>query len=246
MSNAFVRWIKHFIAPPKEARLDVTRRGVVFGAAAGVTTALLVRSSALGEGRTFSAELIRPPCSVPEDDFLSRCVRCGECMKVCPTNALQPALSEGGMAGLWTPVMNMRLGYCEYECNLCSQVCPTQAIKKVSLPEKQQVKIGLAFFDKNRCLPYASARTCIVCEEHCPTPKKAIWFQEVAVMKPDGTMLTVKHPHVDPELCTGCGICENKCPIADRRGVYVTSVGETRNPKNQVLLDSSAEGGSYY
>jgi ferredoxin len=246
MTNALFRWIKHFFRPPQPTRLDLSRRGVILGGVAGLGTALLVRSSALGEGRTFSPTLVRPPCSLPEDDFLSRCIRCGECMKVCPTNAVQPALGEGGIAGLWTPVLNMRLGYCEYECNLCAQVCPTQAIRKMTLKEKQQVKIGLAFFDKNRCLPYAFARTCIVCEEHCPTPKKAIWFQEVQVMTPDGTLTTVKQPHVDPSLCTGCGICENKCPIADRRGVYVTSVGESRNPKNQVLLDSSAGAGGYY
>jgi ferredoxin len=245
MTNAFFRWIKHFFRPPQPTRLDLSRRGVILGGVAGLGTALLVRSSALGEGRTFSPTLVRPPCSLPEDDFLSRCIRCGECMKVCPTNAVQPALGEGGIAGLWTPVLNMRLGYCEYECDLCAQVCPTQAIRKMTLKEKQQVKIGLAFFDKNRCLPYAFARTCIVCEEHCPTPKKAIWFQEVQVMTPDGTLTTVKQPRIDPSLCTGCGICENKCPIADRRGVYVTSVGESRNPKNQVLLDSSAGAGYY-
>jgi formate hydrogenlyase subunit 6/NADH:ubiquinone oxidoreductase subunit I len=161
-------------------------------------------------------------------------------MKVCPTNAIQPALTEGGLEGLWTPVLKMRLGYCEYECSLCSQVCPTHAIQLLQLEEKQKVKIGMAFFDRNRCLPYASARTCIVCEEHCPTPKKAIWFQEVEVMTPEGKLTTVKQPRVNPELCTGCGVCENKCPITDQRGVYVTSVGETRNPKNQVLLDSYA------
>ena len=245
MSNAFFRWITHFFRPPQPARLDLSRRGLLFGAAAGAGAVLLVRSSALGESRTFSPTLVRPPGSLPEDDFLSRCVRCGECMKVCPTNALQPVLTEGGLAGLWTPVLNMRLGYCEYECNLCSQVCPTQAIKKTTLPEKQQIRIGMAFFDKNRCLPYSLARTCIVCEEHCPTPKKAIWFQEVQVMTPDKSMTTVKQPHVDPSLCIGCGICENKCPIADRRGVYVTSVGESRNPKNQVLLDGVGGAGGY-
>lgn len=179
MNNAFFRWIRNFFRPPQAARLDLTRRNVILGGVAGVGTVLLVRSSALGEGRTFSPELVRPPGSVAEDEFLSKCVRCGECMKVCPTNALQPSLTEGGIAGLWTPVLQMRLGYCEYECNLCSQVCPTQAIKRTSLKEKQQVRIGLAFFDKNRCLPYAFARTCIVCEEHCPTPKKAIWFQRL-------------------------------------------------------------------
>jgi len=240
MTNAFFRWIKHFFRPPKQAELDLKRRSVMFAAAAGIGGALLVRTSALGESKTFSPGLIRPPGSLGEDDFLSKCIRCNECMKVCPTNAIQPALMEGGLEGLWTPVLKMRLGYCEYECNLCSQVCPTHAIQLLRLEDKQKVKIGMAFFDRNRCLPYASARTCIVCEEHCPTPKKAIWFQEVEVMTPGGALTTVKQPRVNPELCNGCGVCENKCPITDQRGVYVTSVGETRNPKNQVLLDSYA------
>jgi len=240
MISSFLRWLKHFFEPQPAAKLDLKRRNLIVGGIAGVSTALLVRSSPLGEGRTFGPELIRPPGSSPEDDFLARCIRCAECMKVCPTNAIQPALDEGGIIGLWTPVLKMRLGYCDYECTLCSQVCPTQAIRRMPLEEKQKTKIGLAFFDRNRCLPYAFARTCIVCEEHCPTPKKAIWFEEVQVMTPDKKLITVKQPRVDPELCTGCGICENKCPIADRRGVYITSVGETRHPKNQVLLDPYA------
>lgn len=244
MATTFFLWIKHFFRPPKQAGLDLKRRSVIFAAAAGIGGALLVRTSALGEAKTFSPGLIRPPGSLGEDDFLSKCIRCNECMKVCPTNAIQPALMEGGLEGLWTPVLKMRLGYCEYECSLCAQVCPTHAIQLLPLEDKQRVKIGMAFFDRNRCLPYASARTCIVCEEHCPTPKKAIWFQEVEVMTPEGRFITVKQPRVNPELCTGCGVCENKCPITDQRGVCVTSVGETRNPKNQALLGNYAGYGS--
>lgn len=239
------RWVKHFFRPPQPAKLDLGRRSLLFAGAAGVGTVFLVRTSAQGEGHTFNPALVRPPGSTPENEFLAKCIRCGECMKVCPTNAIQPAVSEAGIAGLWTPVLKMKMGYCEYECNLCSQVCPTQAIQLMPLEDKQKVKIGMAFFDRNRCLPYASAKTCIVCEEHCPTPKKAIWFQEVEVMTPEGTLTTVKQPRVNPELCTGCGVCENKCPITDQRGVYVTSVGETRNPKNQTLLDSYAGYGGY-
>lgn len=240
-----LRWFLHFFRPPEPQRLDLGRRSLLVAGAAGVGTVLLIQAGAQGESRTYSPGLVRPPGSTAEDEFLGKCIRCGECMKVCPTNAIQPAFVEGGITGLWTPVLKMKLGYCEYECNLCSQVCPTHAIRSLSLEEKQQVKIGTAFFDRNRCLPYASARTCIVCEEHCPTPKKAIWYEEVEVMTPDGTRTTVKQPRVNPELCIGCGVCENKCPITDQSGVYVTSVGETRNSKNQVLLDSSAGYGSY-
>ena len=237
------RWLKQFVRPPREQKLDLGRRSLLVAGSAGIGGVLLGRTSAQGGGRTWNPALIRPPGSVAEGEFLGKCIRCGECMKVCPTNAIQPAFAEGGITGLWTPVLKMKLGYCEYECNLCSQVCPTHAIQGISLEEKQKIRIGTAFFDRNRCLPWASARTCIVCEEHCPTPKKAIWFQEVQVITPDGAYITVKQPHVNLDLCVGCGICENKCPIADQRGVYVTSVGETRNPENQALLDSAARYG---
>ena len=101
--------------------------------------------------------------------------------------------TKRGWTGLWTPVLKMTSGYCEYECSLCSQVCPTHAIAILTLEQKQKIRIGTAFFDRNRCLPYASARTCIVCEEHCPTPEKAIWFEEVSVATPGGQRVTVKH-----------------------------------------------------
>jgi ferredoxin len=236
------QWLRNFFRSPRPMQLDLKRRSLLVSGAAGIGAVLLVRTSAMGEGREFNPALIRPPGAASEDEFLAKCIRCGECMKVCPTNAIHPAMSEGGMAGLWTPVLKMRIGYCDYECTLCSQACPTHAIQKLIVEEKQKVRIGTAFFDRNRCLPYASARSCIVCEEHCPTPKKAIWFQEVQVMTPDGSYTTVKQPRLNPDLCIGCGICETKCPISDERGVRITSVGETRNPKNQIFLPDAYSG----
>jgi ferredoxin len=240
--TALFQWLRNFFRPPRPMQLDLKRRSLLVSGAAGIGAVLLVHTSAQGEGSEFNPALIRPPGAAGEDEFLAKCIRCGECMKVCPTNAIHPAMSEGGMAGLWTPVLKMRIGYCDYECTLCSQACPTHAIQKLTVEEKQKLRIGTAFFDRDRCLPYASARSCIVCEEHCPTPKKAIWFQEVQVMTPGGTSVTVKQPHLNPDLCIGCGICETKCPISDERGVRITSVGETRNPKNQIFLPDAYSG----
>jgi ferredoxin len=219
---------------PKSPPLNLGRRRVLaVGAAAAAAAPLL----AVGLGRTRgNSELIRPPGSVIESDFLQRCVKCGECMKICPTNCIHPTLLQAGFEGMWSPVMNFRAGYCEYNCTLCGQVCPTQAIEKLDLERKQRVKIGLAFIDTARCLPYAFQTPCIVCEEHCPTPTKAIWFEEKEVVKRDGSAEVIKLPHVDPDLCIGCGICQNKCPVADRPAIYCTSAGETRNPDNQPIL----------
>jgi ferredoxin len=243
--KALLAWLKGFLRPAKQERLDVSRRAVLAAGLAGAGGALLVRIEPLGGRRSYNPWLIRPPGALPEGEFLERCIRCGECMKVCPTNAIQPAALVAGIEGSWTPFLNMDVGYCEYECTLCGQVCPTDAIRELSVEEKQKVKIGLAFFDKNRCLPYAYARSCIVCEEHCPTPKKAIWFQEAEVTTSRGEKLQVKQPAVDPEICIGCGICQTKCPMADQAAVLVSSVGETRHPDNQILLNSDpyAQGG---
>lgn len=237
-------WIRGFFRTENRPDFNVSRRAVIVAGLSGVGARLILDVHPLDSARTFNPKLVRPPGAVPEDEFLSRCIRCGECMKVCPTNAVQPTFLEAGMVGLWSPLLNMKLGYCEYECTLCTQVCPTDAIKELTFEEKQQTRIGVAAFDRGRCLPWASARSCIVCEEHCPTPTKAIWFEEVEVLNENGELVTLKQPHVNPDLCIGCGVCENKCPFRDQPAIYVTSAGETRNPDNQVLLSSGAE--AYY
>jgi len=160
-------------------------------------------------------------------------------MKVCPTNALQPALSEAGPEGIWTPVLVPKIGYCEYYCSLCSQVCPTGAIQELTVEQKVQVRIGTAWINKSRCIPWVSGDSCIVCEEHCPVSPKAIKLVKTEVKLPDGTIKTPLAPFIDTSECIGCGICENKCPVVDEPAIYVTSVGETRSEKNKLLLDIS-------
>lgn len=170
----------------------------------------------------------RPPGSVSEKEFLEKCIRCGECMQVCPTNFLQPALFETGFEGIWTPILNPQTGYCEYECRKCTQVCPTDAIMELTLEEKKKFKIGTAAVDRNRCYTYADGYNCAVCEEHCPVPEKAIRFREVDVWNFRGELAKVKQIYVIPDLCIGCGICENVCPRSDAPGILNTSEEEQR------------------
>ena len=53
----------------------------------------------------------------------------------------------------------------------------------------------------------------------------------------DGSPKKLKQPYVDPRLCIGCGICENKCPVEDLAAIRVSSVGETRSESNQMILE---------
>jgi len=222
--------------------LDVSRRRMIESVLAGVVLFPMMRST-IASGTSPQYRVIRPPGSIAEKDFLRRCIKCGECMKVCPTNVIQPALFEAGFEGIWTPVLIDRIGYCEYNCVLCSHICPTGAISPLTVEKKigkgagqRQIKIGTAFFDRGRCLPWAMNTDCIVCEEVCPTSPKAIWFQTSEIQLRDGSTKVLKRPYIDPTLCNGCGICENKCAIRDRAAVRVTSVGETRSSTNQMIL----------
>lgn len=218
------------------AALDLGRRRVVASMLTGVVSVPLLRSSPLARGGYPNPVLVRPPGSLEEKEFLKRCVKCGECMKVCITNGLQPALFEAGLEGIWSPVLVSRIGYCEYRCTLCGQVCPTGAIRRLGLEEKAKVRIGLAMIDKGRCLPYAYAVPCIVCEEVCPTPKKAIWLERAVVRDRQGREIELKQPKVDLDLCIGCGICEAKCPVIGQPAIYVISTGESRSKENRLLL----------
>jgi len=224
--------------------VDVHRRRIIETAVAGIVLFPMIKS-VVNADSVPESNVIRPPGSIGENEFLRRCIKCGECMRVCPTNVIQPGLLESGLEGLWSPILMNRIGYCEYNCVLCSQVCPTGAIVPLSVEKKtgrppfqNPVKIGTAFYDRGRCLPWAMHTECIVCEEVCPTSPKAIWFKTEEVTLRKGSTKILKLPYMDPKLCVGCGICENKCPVHDRPAVRVTSVGETRSRTNQMILGS--------
>jgi len=227
----------------------VPRRRWAFAVVGGVLAYPFLRLSAAVNKRGFSAKAIRPPGSVEESEFLERCIKCDQCIRVCPTNVLQPStLAEGGLEGLWTPVMNFSVGFCQLNCTLCSEVCPTGAIQKTSLARKLGVgqhasqgpiSVGTAFFDRGRCLPWAMETPCVVCEEVCPVTPKAIGTYEETITRWDGTKVTLKKPYMRPELCIGCGLCEHECPVLDSPAVYVTAIGETRSQDRSLLLETS-------
>jgi ferredoxin len=154
-------------------------------------------------GANRNAGLIRPPGALDEERFLARCLRCGQCMRICPANIIQPALLEAGIQGLWTPAINYRISRsgCLPNCIACGQVCPTAAIRPLSLEEKQgagefaaqgPIRMGTAFVDRGRCLPWAMDRPCLVCHELCPVSPKAIFVRTAFETIRDGQALPAR------------------------------------------------------
>jgi polyferredoxin/ferredoxin len=206
---------------------DLSRRGFMVTLASGMAAVPMVRLG--GQlGANWNPAVIRPPGALGEEAFLTRCIKCGQCMRLCPTNIIQPAALEAGVEGLWTPILNFRIGTsgCQLNCVACSQICPTAAIRPLSLDEKLgrkayaprgPIRLGTAFVDRGRCLPWAMDKPCIVCQENCPVSPKAIFVQEVfnkvrggvvAVQKADALTVQVAgvlplSPHKPDQFASG-------------------------------------------
>ena len=226
------------LKPGPWAAYDPDRRQFLTAAAIGVGTVALLGTSVARALK--SPGLIRPPGAQDEGAFLARCLRCSECMKVCPTSGLQPSLGQAGLEALWTPVLASRLGYCDYSCTACGQVCPSGAIPKLGLEDKRTRVLGVAVIDRDRCLPWASNTPCIVCQEMCPISNKAIVLSDQRLItRPDGTQDYLARPKVVAKRCIGCGICEYKCPLEGTSAIVVL-------PSNPSLAVGGAPGGSAY
>ncbi|MBP1717421.1 MAG: hypothetical protein H6Q43_859, partial [Deltaproteobacteria bacterium] len=135
--------------------VSLSRRYLVGSIGLGLFSTLVVKTNPLqtGSGRR-NNRLIRPPGALAEEKFVSACTGCGECLKVCPNNALQATFLEAGLAGFYTPRLVPRIGYCEEHCNFCGRVCPTEAIRHLPPEEKRLVQMGVAHIDKTRCIAF--------------------------------------------------------------------------------------------
>ncbi len=157
-----------------------------------------------------NSTLIRPPGAIEEDVFIYKCIRCGECLKVCPAGCLKPVPINKGIFEFETPHIVPREKACLL-CLNCGKICPTEAIQKVKFEE---VKIGTAKINTKRCLVWKENKDCFVCMEVCPVG---------AVYKNEN-----EKPVVAPELCVGCGQCEQHCPVSGESAIKVSNIGEKR------------------
>jgi ferredoxin len=170
-------------------------------------------------------------------------------MRICPTNVIHPAGLEGGLEGLWTPVLNFRIGTsgCQHNCIACGHLCPTAAIRPISLHERQgkgefadrgPITIGTAFIDRGRCLPWAMDRPCIVCQENCPVSPKAITTHTVFNPIDTGTRLMVERADSDYIEIQTAGLKLDQYATGD----YYCRVVSSANPRPRRITSNWERG----
>lgn len=181
-------------------------RRAVLGAVTGISLAAVVRRI-----RASASSPLRPPGAVEESEFAGLCVRCGNCLRACPTHIIRPDRGEHGIASLLTPTLDFKQDYCRKDCNKCTQVCPSGAIVPLTTEQKQQTSIGLPRVNMDICL-LGDDRECSLCRSWCPYEAITHKFSQIEYT------LT---PKIDPEKCTGCGACEAVCPTSPEKAIVI-------------------------
>ncbi|MCP4668166.1 MAG: 4Fe-4S dicluster domain-containing protein, partial [Deltaproteobacteria bacterium] len=215
-------------------RRQVVSTGLIgMGTAVMTLTGLNSLHGKSGEGQVRTPGLIRPPGSVPEMEFLSRCVRCGECMAACPTNTLQPIWLRAGFPALFSPAVTPRRGFCDPRCNQCGNACPTDAIRFIGLADRIWAKTGTARIIRQKCLAWEFQKSCMVCDEVCP-------YDAVEFIKEKDIKVPV--PHVLENKCAGCGYCEHFCPVQNQAAIVITPMNALRMIRGRYEVEARLKG----
>ena len=159
--------------------------------------------------------VLRPPGAVPEAQFRDACSRCGDCVRVCPAQCIK--IDPAGLRGNGVPFVDVDSAACVL-CDglLCMHTCPTGALVPTPLAD---IDMGTAAWHPDTCLRTAAGEPCTVCVDVCPVGEVAIVLAGNAIeVKPDG--------------CTGCGMCQNRCPT-EPKSITVTPRSAVATPANR-------------
>jgi ferredoxin-type protein NapG len=153
---------------------------------------------------------------LPELDFQSACIKCGQCVAVCPYDTLKLSDVDRDVP-IGTPYFTPRQTPCELCVEIpCARSCPTGALD-TELPSINNARMGLAVLDPVNCLAMQGLR-CEACYRACPLIDKALTL--VYRHQARTGVHAFFEPTVDPDFCTGCGKCEHAC-ITEKASIIV-------------------------
>ncbi|MCU7803654.1 MAG: 4Fe-4S binding protein [Candidatus Thiodiazotropha sp. (ex Lucinoma borealis)] len=155
---------------------------------------------------------LRPPGALktPDDEqeFFASCIKCGQCVQVCPVEAIKLAdLHEG--FGIGIPYIDAREQACDFSCDglQCVLACPTGALTH-ELDYPADTRMGFARLSRPKaCL--AMQGKGFKGQARGPDYKGLLRFEEVDRWTP---IPVSEHPY-DLEICD---LCVRQCPIEIR------------------------------
>ncbi len=228
-------------------KVNKARRNFVkIGGSALVFGGVLGGGSLLAPRLNADEPILRPPGAIRENDFLATCIKCGQCVQVCPYHSLHLYdIDKGSSVG--TPYVEARERGC-YLCDLlpCVLACPTGSLDH-DVMEAHQVQMGMAFLKRpDKCLatlgqnvreedierilthPNTNEREAKVLEDvqnyvDKPCTICADLCPYPQKEKAIGMVQDERgrwYPQVRSE-CVGCGVCEELCPVSGESAIVI-------------------------
>jgi ferredoxin-type protein NapG len=155
---------------------------------------------------------LRPPGALKhlqdEQQFLAACIKCGQCVQVCPVEAIKLADLLDGV-GVGVPYIEARTQACDFSCDglQCVLACPTGALTH-DLNFPADTRMGFARLDRpDACLAMQGQGFKGLARG--PEFRGKLRFAELDRWTP---VPVADHPY-DLELCD---LCVRQCPIEIR------------------------------
>lgn len=228
-------------------KTDNDRRKIIKAGGATLFFGAILGGGALIAPRLNSSEVfLRPPGALEEKEFLATCIKCGQCVQVCPYHTLHLLdMTKGNSIG--TPYVDARARGC-YLCDLlpCVLACPSGSLNH-AVTEAKDVEMGIAFLKRpDKCLALLGKNIqeediAEILTHSNKNEREAKVLEDVKsfVGKPC-TICADLCPYPDkeraigmvqdgkgrwyPEVreeCVGCGVCEELCPVAGDAAIVI-------------------------
>lgn len=151
---------------------------------------------------------LRPPGALEESEFLASCIKCGQCVQVCPVSAIKLADIMDGF-GVGVPYVDARAQSCDFSCDglQCILACPTGALSH-TLNYPAEVRMGFARLDR---------------PDLCLAQRGKGFKGQIRGSEFDGLFRYVEIDRWEPQLIREqefdleiCDLCVRHCPIEIR------------------------------
>jgi ferredoxin-type protein NapG len=203
---------------------------------------------------------LRPPGALDEKDLLGSCIKCGQCVQVCPVQAIKLADLVDGF-GVGVPYIDARQQACDFSCDAvqCILACPTGSLayikpaflpvragavlaaKPVLLAKEKDPEPTLNLKERMGVARLVRPESCLAVQgkgfkgqTRGPSFKGRMRYMSVDRWKP---IAIADHPYDVPQ----CNLCATECPVKGAISIE-TFVGSDGRSRSQPMVHEPCVG----